>query len=1139
VKIWSGAASYTDANAVEKWAFSFDNPLQPTVTQVTDPLGNVATYKYDRDTNSDKTRVTEIDGDCPSCGAGPQPKFYYDDANNPLRPTRMTDSRGTTTVFTYNSDGLLTEKTEAMGTPLERTTTLEYNGPVPALVTRVERPSTSGTGVQATVSSYDGVGNEISNTLSGIESGSAFNYSTVTTYNGAGEPLTVDPPGNGTSDVTSYTYDASRGNLLALTRTEPLIGQTGFSYDAFNRLTATVDPNAVSTETIFDLLDRATSIAQRGATPAEDLVTTRTYNAFGDLFRITLPLGNVVEYGYDGSGRLVSVERKPNAGSSGERAVFTLDGFGHHTHEELQRWSGSAWITDSTSDFVYSTRCHLDKAIHPDGSVTEYAYDCEGNPERVWDAKHPSANQTQPATQLNTYDLLNRVSSVTQPWGGSGGGTAITRYVFDAQDHATQVTDANGTVTSFTYSDRNLLTRSSSETSGITTYTFNEHGAQVSRTDARNVTVTQTFDALDRVVFVDYPENNLDMTYTYDDPAVPFSKDRLTAVTRNGQTTPYRYDRFGRILQDGGLTYSYDKNGNRQTLGYPGNVSAALTFDFADRPATLSMQDAAGPVQSLVSSSTHKAFGPLDSLALGNGLIESRGFTSRYFPSAISVPGRLDWTYTTDALGNVTAIADNLNGGGSRSFAYQDMQYFLTQGNGPWGTRTWTYGKSGDRLSETRDSVSRAYTYTPNAAGGNSSRLAQITGGASGTASFFSDPAGDITFHSEGTAKLRLTYDSDQQLAQQRAESDTTAQGLSQFTYDSRDFLSSSRLFSFAGSAAPDREVLATYDSQGTLHHREDLQHRSPSAPRNQPEIRDDGYIFYFAERPVAIYDKNLSTPVAGSPSLTTTLTYLTTDAVGAPILATDTAGTTRWQGGFEPFGADWNGAGASGLFLRLPGQWDDPAWKSTNLFYNLNRWYDSGTGRYTRPDPLPELSAVVPYSFALSNPMRYQDRNGLQALPKPLPPMVDPVPPLHLVPPPTTCVPEEAAAMGLGAMLSAGLTVILDELFFDPASAGEKGLDDLTDSRCKPKCGDCDPAEHRILQDAVDRICQSPRKCSAGMSPAQLQAYYTANVACYFARKEVNERCYRGGDAGHRQQQDDARRAALRCLDVMTGGKR
>ena len=101
---------------------------------------------------------------------------------------------------------------------------------------------------------------------------------------------------------------------------------------------------------------------------------------------------------------------------------------------------------------MYSTRCQLDKILQPDGTITEYAYDCNGNLERVWDANHPSNAQTAPATQTHTYDALNRLRSVEQPWGGADGGSAITVYEYDAQDHLMQVIDAEGNVTGYIYS---------------------------------------------------------------------------------------------------------------------------------------------------------------------------------------------------------------------------------------------------------------------------------------------------------------------------------------------------------------------------------------------------------------------------------------------------------------------------------------------------------------------------------------------------------------------------------------------------------------------------------------------------------------------------------------------------------------
>jgi len=162
------------------------------------------------------------------------------------------------------------------------------------------------------------------------------------------------------------------------TRTDPLIGATSFGYDAFNRRSSVTDPNSVETTTAYDDLDRVTFVTQKGASPAEDLVTENRYNEFGDLFRTVLPRGNVLEYGYDAAGRLLSIERKPDETTPDERTFFTLDDAGNRIREELQSWDGAAWVTESETLFDYPTRCFLERVTRapgtPEESVTEFAY---------------------------------------------------------------------------------------------------------------------------------------------------------------------------------------------------------------------------------------------------------------------------------------------------------------------------------------------------------------------------------------------------------------------------------------------------------------------------------------------------------------------------------------------------------------------------------------------------------------------------------------------------------------------------------------------------------------------------------------------------------------------------------------------
>ncbi len=738
-----------------------------------------------------------------------------------------------------------------------------------------------------------------------------------------------------------------------------------------------------------------TFVTQKGATAAEDLVTENRYNAFGDLALTILPQGNAIEYAYDDTGRLTSIGRGPAPGTLLERTLYELDAAGNRTRETLQSFDGTSWVTTSETAYLYDSRCRLDRIVRapgtPQESITEYRYDCNGNLESLWDANHDSASD--PPTQSYTYDRLDRLTAIAQPWAGAGAGSATTTYAYDVQDHLVAVTDAEGNTTDYVYSDRDLLTRQDSPVSGVATFAYNDHGELVSETDGRGVTTTRTVDALDRVTFLDSDENALDTTYTYDDPAVAFSAGRLTAISRNGHSIDYRYDRFGRTTQDGTLAYAYDANGNRTGVTYPGGVSVTTTHDYADREESLAVTDGGGGggTTSLVSAATYLPSGPLTSLVLGNGLTETRAFDPRYFPAGISVPGRLDWTYATDALGNILEIAD-AGPGPDRTYTYQDVHYFLTSGTGPWGSLAFTYDKIGNRLSETRDGTADSYAYPASPSGGNVPKLATIATGNTASERFFFDDAGNETYRSTQTAKHRLSYDALGRMSQIKTDSDETAGALVTLAYDGRSFLRQAARSPFPGQPAT-VTTRPTYSSDGLLMHKETSEVLGPEDPRGEGSATSDAYVLYFAGRPVGILENETVTPLGGTATSTSTLTYLTTDHLGTPVLATDASGATTWAGGFAPFGDDWQaqaGTGASdaGVFLRFPGQWDDPAWggagagsasaSDPGLYYNVHRWYEPGTGRYGRVDPLGFRQGTEPFLYSRNNPVVWADPLGL-----------------------------------------------------------------------------------------------------------------------------------------------------------------
>ena len=325
-------------------------------------------------------------------------------------------------------------------------------------------------------------------------------------------------------------------------------------------------------------------------------------------------------------------------------------------------------------------------------------------------------------------------------------------------------------------------------------------------------------------------------------------------------------------------------------------------------------------------------------------------------------------------MGNVTAIVDGIDPTGSRSYAYQNVHYLLTRGDGPWGELSWAYDKIGNRLSETRDGATSIYSYFPNAAGGSSPKLATVTESGGEVTRYFYDAIGDLTAVAGAGSKTRYSYDAARRLSRIAGDTAGEPPAFTDLRYDGRSFLDRATLRRFA-VAEPSVETAATYSTNGLLYHRVSVEQAGPTSPRGTPASAEDVIVVYFAGRPVAQVVLG-----AGEGEGTT---YLATDHLGTPALATNGAGAEVWSGGFEPFGTDWNGAWDAGVFLRFPGQWEDPAWFVVGfdyeLHHNAHRWYQTEIGRYTRPDPLSFRGGPNLFTYAGGNPLTAIDSLGLK----------------------------------------------------------------------------------------------------------------------------------------------------------------
>jgi RHS repeat-associated protein len=525
-----------------------------------------------------------------------------------------------------------------------------------------------------------------------------------------------------------------------------------------------------------------------------------------------------------------------------------------------------------------------------------------------------------------------------------------TTYSYDALDRVTQVTDPSGLNTTYQYDGLSDSTRLTSPDTGVTAQTFDAAGNVLTGTDANGNTVTYTYDAQDRRLSASYADSTQNITYSYDEPntitgcTTSYPIGRLTRVVENAVTTAFCYNAQGYVTQKSQTTaghtdvtiYTRSPGGRILGITYPSGNQVSYSYDADGRVSGVTATTSSG-TSTLVSNVTYLPFGPVSGYTLGNGQSVTRTYDANYRLTDLTSPA-FTLHVARDAMGDITAIGNSAGANPAIETYSYDPLYRLTAITEAGGStlESVTYNPTGDRLSKTGSGLATGeYSYNPN--------THQLI--ATGNAARSVDANGNTTAISQAGSTYGFGYNARNRVALAQLNQATVAT----YAYNARG------------------ERVAKMASGVTERYNYGL----GSQLLSEYGATNRDYV-YLGDVPVA----NLDTQ-----GTTTSVAYVTADQLGTPRAIADGSGNTVWSWAYRGNAWGEQSPTSSGYTynLRFPGQYYDA---ETGINYNVNRDYDSTTGRYVESDPIGLFGGQVStYAYVGGDPLDNVDPFGLATM--------------------------------------------------------------------------------------------------------------------------------------------------------------
>jgi len=759
------------------------------------------------------------------------------------------------------------------------------------------------------------------------------NHKTTTEYDlGTGNLKKLIPPHlQETSYFIENTYDQF-GRKLREIQPVPIGGWTGYTYpslsDPDNRwgdpYTQHVQkqqhvvggPSILEhyTSSYFDGMGRTYWVSSTGP-DGKSIITETQFDTMGRVWKKFNPRFNTdpppypyTEFAYDGLSRVIETAIPDDHDPSG----FTYINMTYQGLKKVvtnQRDYSTAYAYD-----VYQRLVKVEEPTTPTTTFTEYSYDTLGNLTQVRAAKDASGNDLlgAPITTTMTYDSLSKKRTMIDPDMGSW------EYDYDK--------------------------------SGNLTY----------QRDAKSQTITFDYDGLNRLWHKYYPDRTV--TFTYDDPAVPNSKGKLTKVSDPGPSANpllqedlvLEYDLPQRVKSSqkkigtdpaNWKTFekTYDSAGRVISITYPGSRTYSYEYDVAGN--LLHVKENATH-NNVIAYSNFTALGQPRQANFSNSVSTTYNYyakTGKLHTLLTQKPGTPAYQNLNyqqyDGKGNIISLVDSVNNI-THSYIYDSLDRLReANGGGAYPTQFYDYDRIGNIKSKSDVENGNEYIYTY---GAKPHALRQV---------------GNVSFQ----------YDNNGNMIQKAI--------LGGFTWDIVYDCDNKPTSITKGSTT----VSFTYDGNGQ---------------RVKKQSSVSGETFYFGE----LYEKRGGVEIlhlfAGSRRVASIRItdgknqFYHSNHLGSASFITDSNGDPKEKIEYYPFGTYRDVGSPTGtydydpdfpdVYYTYTGQEDDD---DLGLYNYGVRLYDPVLGRFISPDRLVQApenpQSLNRYSYCLNNPLIYVDPSG------------------------------------------------------------------------------------------------------------------------------------------------------------------